>query len=191
MMYRIGKFICSIVLFLLYRIKVEGLDNLPGNGGVILCANHRSLWDPVLMGCSVGRKVRFMAKEELFKVPVLGMLIRSLGAFPVKRGKADIESIKTALTLLKEGNVLGMFPEGTRVRKGRKSDAKAGAALIAVKSGVPIVPMAISGSYRFFSKLKIKIGEPFELGAEDRKHSIAELKDMSEGIMAKIRSLVE
>lgn len=189
MIYRIGKVICFVIICLLYRVKAEGLDNLPHSGGVILCANHRSFWDPVLMGCFVNRKVRFMAKEELFKVPVLGTLIRLLGAFPVKRGKGDIESIKTAVMLLNEGNVLGIFPEGTRVRKGGKSDAKAGVALIAVKSGVPIVPMAISGSYRFFSRMKITIGEPFKFNIEDRKHSVSELKNMSEGIMAKIRSL--
>lgn len=135
-----------------------------------------------------------MAKEELFKIPLLGGIIRQLGAFPVKRGKGDIESIKTAIKLVRDGHILGIFPEGTRTaKKGAGTvKAKAGAALIAVKAEAPVIPVAIKGSYKLFSKVKIIFGKPYRLDtAGETKPSGSDLTDMSQDIMDRIYNLLE
>jgi len=161
------KLVRSLILFLgkfLYRLEVTGLENIPAEGGVILCSNHPWTFDMFFIACKVKRLVHYMAKEELFKNPILAYILTKLGAFPVKRGTGDINSIRTALKILKEGKILGILPEGTRTGFNtlRKVKPKAGAALIAVKANVPIVPAAISGDYRkLFSKVKVKFENHF------------------------------
>jgi|LSQX01.3.fsa_nt_gb 1-acyl-sn-glycerol-3-phosphate acyltransferase len=192
------KIVRLFMLFLgkfFYRLEVTGLDNIPEKGGVILCSNHPGTFDMFFIACKVKRLVHYMAKEELFKNPILAYILSKLGAFPVKRGTADINSIKTALKLLKEGKILGILPEGTRTgfNTKRKIRPKAGAALIAVKANVPIVPAAISGDYRkLFSKVKVKFGKPFYINSEpDKKYTKDELEKISMSIMDKVYSLLE
>lgn len=103
-----------MIYAVLFPLKTIGRENIPEEGGVLLCGNHTSLLDPMTMGIKLKRKVNYMAKAELFNIPVLGQLVRQLGAFPVKRGGVSKESIKTALNLLRSGQVMGIFPEGTR-----------------------------------------------------------------------------
>ena len=192
------KLVRSLILFLgkfLYRLEVTGLENIPAEGGVILCSNHPWTFDMFFIACKVKRLVHYMAKEELFKNPILAYILTKLGAFPVKRGTGDINSIRTALKILKEGKILGILPEGTRTGFNtlRKVKPKAGAALIAVKANVPIVPAAISGDYRkLFSKVKVKFGKPFYINSDaDKKYTKEELEEISRGIMDKVYSLLE
>jgi len=147
-------------MFLLFRIRVEGLENFPMEGKTIVYANHISWLDPVIIGCVLPRQVFFMAKAELFKIPLLRTVIRYLGAFPVNRGSADLSAIKHSLQVLNEGKVFGIFPEGTRNKTGFLQSFSHGIASIAHKSRAKVLPVAIVGQYRLFRPMTIKIGKP-------------------------------
>lgn len=191
-MYGLAKGLFSLLFALLFfGWRVEGRDNLPAEGGAILCSNHISWWDPPLVGCVVKRRVHFMAKEELFKIPILGSILPALGAFPVRRGTPDRSAIRQALRVLKDGQVLGIFPEGTRSKTGRLQKAEPGTALLAIKSQAPLVPVAILGPYRLFRPIRVRIGAPFTVEEfYDQRLSSEVLGPASEKIMAKIAELM-
>lgn len=162
-LYRVARAFLRVLLwFKGYRI--EGKEKFPVQGPVIIAANHLSLWDPVVVGCALDRTVYYMAKGELFDIPFLGWLLRNLKAFPVKRGQGDIAAIRKAIAVLKEGNVLGVFPEGTRSKSGEIQEAMAGIALIMEKSKAPVVPIKVFGTGIQDSKkrgsFKVIIGNP-------------------------------
>ncbi len=136
----------------LFRGKTKGISNLPKTGGVVVVSNHGSHLDPPILGHALGRPVAFMAKSELFKVPILSLIISACGAYPVKRGAGDREAIRNASNRLIEGWATGVFLDGTRQENGRVNDPKAGAALLAAKTGSPILPVAIVNSHRAFPK---------------------------------------
>jgi 1-acyl-sn-glycerol-3-phosphate acyltransferase len=154
----------------LFRLRVTGRENIPAEGGVVLAANHNSNFDPWPLGIGLfpDRFLRFMGKSELFWFP-LGALIGAAGAFPVRRGQADLEAIETAVELCRQGHAVVMFPEGTRRKKGlaKKREAKAhtGAARIALEAGVPLVPAAIKGTDRLarLARLSVVYGPPMQL----------------------------
>jgi len=158
------------VTTLLYRLKATGLENLPRDGGYVLAANHTSNFDPWPLGMPLfpNRQLHFMAKAELFN-PVLGPLLRAGGAFPVRRGLGDMEALETAAELCRRGNVVAMFPEGTRRTKGlrRKFEhrPRPGSARIALLAGVPLVPAAIKGTdaLRRLQRLGVAYGAPIPL----------------------------
>jgi len=191
-MYGLAKGLFSLLFALLFLgWRVEGRDNLPAEGGAILCSNHISWWDPPLVGCVVKRRVHFMAKEELFKIPILGSILPALGAFPVRRGTPDRSAIRQALQVLKDGQVLGIFPEGTRSKTGHLQKAEPGTALLAIKSQAPLVPVAILGPYRLFRPIRVRIGAPFTVEEfYDQRLSSEVLGPASEKIMAKIAELM-
>ncbi|NMB45696.1 MAG: 1-acyl-sn-glycerol-3-phosphate acyltransferase [Firmicutes bacterium] len=144
---------------LIFRVRIEGNLHIPREGAVVLAANHRSLWDPVFVTLASRRPVHFMAKEELFRVPVLGFLLPYLNAFPVRRGQSDRKAIRQALSVLNDGSVLGIFVEGTR-NKDQTSNVlplKHGAAMLASRSEASIVPVAIQ---RIKRRITIKVGQP-------------------------------
>lgn len=163
MFYQIAKAVLRILYKILFRMSVEGQENVPKQGAVILCANHSSNFDPVTMAIYNQRSVCYMAKKELFENKFLCLLIRQLYAFPVDRSTADMKAFKNAVKLLKEEKVIGMFAQGTRVKEGEEKAAKAGVALFAIKGKAPVVPVAISGSCKPFSKMKIVYGKPLYL----------------------------
>lgn len=169
-----------------FRLETIGLENIPAEGPVILCSNHKSNWDPPTVATYIQRKVRFMAKAELFEVPVLGALIGRLGAFPVKRGGISKESVKLTLQLLEQGQVLLIFPEGTR--KNTSGIGKRGAATFALKANASVVPVAVVGDYKFLGKMKIIYGQPMKFQAGG-KISTEQLEEVTEQIMQRIRSL--
>ena len=162
----IGVFSWPLVR-LLFRYRARGLEHLPRAGGYVLAANHSSNFDPWVLGMALfpRRFLRFMAKSELFWFP-LGPFIAGAGAFKVRRGQRDLEAIRTAQELAREGHVIAMFPEGTRRRKGlrkkRQAEAHSGAARIALGADVPLVPAAIGGtaSLRRLAPLRVVYGEP-------------------------------
>lgn len=152
MLYPILKFILGIAFKLFYRITVTGLDNVPAEGPVILVANHASILDPLVLGVALKRRIVFMGKAELFRIPVLRTLIRALGAFPVRRGQVDREAWMTAIATLEGGKVLGIFPEGTRTEDGSIGEAHSGAARLALRTGAVVVPVGIQGTYSALKK---------------------------------------
>lgn len=158
MFFWIARFVMWIGMHVLYRCKVSGVENIPEEGGFVLCANHIHAMDPVMLAVSVKRRLYFMAKKELFEHWFTGPFLRSLGAFPVDRQTTDMRSYRHALDILRDGKGLLVFSQGTRMKE--LSDMKGGAALFSLKTDAPIVPVGISGTYKRFSSVHIKIGKP-------------------------------
>ena len=158
-----------LLVYIWYRsiffVKVYGRENLP-EGGVMVCANHSSLQDPVLAALAVGagNKLRFMAKEELFKNRFFRWLITSLGAFPINRSANDIAAMRKSVEILKAGNKLLIFPEGHRVREGEQdsANAKAGYHMLAVMADISVVPLYITRRKRVFRRISLVFGQPFK-----------------------------
>ncbi|TMU86741.1 1-acyl-sn-glycerol-3-phosphate acyltransferase [Bacillus sp. BHET2] len=176
------------ILSPLYRIEVKGLEHFPEDGGVLLCTNHIDNLDPPVVGISAPRPVSFMAKEELFNLPVLGKLLPDLRAFPVKRGMSDREALRKGLQVLKQGDVLGLFPEGTRSKTGKIGKGLAGAGFFALRSDAYVVPCAIIGPYKPFKKLKVVFGPPIQMdGIREQKLNAEKTTEI---IMQHIENLI-
>jgi len=168
--YRLISYLLVFPVYrLLFRGRTLGNRNVPMDGAVVVVANHGSHLDPPLLGHALGRPVAFMAKAELFKVPLLGPIIRACGAYPVARGASDREAIRTATDRLLEGWAIGVFIDGTRQGDGRVNNPQAGAALLAARSGAPLLPVAIINSHRALGPgksgirlvpIQIRIGTP-------------------------------
>lgn len=195
MFYKVLRFVLQIIFGILFRPQIIGRENVPMDGGMIMAANHLSNWDPPMVGTYMPRPVAYMAKEELFKPAIAGAVIRSLYAFPVRRGAADRGAIKAALGILKQGLCLGVFPEGHRSKTGRMGKAESGVALLAAMGKVPVVPTAIVNTNRIFHKgsilpqVKIIYGEPMYFqGKHNDKEALAEFAN---SIMAKIQDLLD
>lgn len=165
MVYDIARITVKLILQVLFWIEVKGVDRVPRHGAVLICSNHISNWDPTVLGCFMPRRMAFMAKEELFRRPLLGWLMHSLHAFPIKRGTGDRGAIRVALELLSHGQALVMFPEGTRQKDGSKliRSLERGIGLLAVRSEAMIQPVIIQGPYRIFHRTRVTFGEPFAI----------------------------
>jgi 1-acyl-sn-glycerol-3-phosphate acyltransferase len=149
LLWRYLQIVARIGTTLMFDLKVWGEKNVPRTGGVLLLANHQSYLDPVLVGVRLYRPIAFMAKSELFEgSKFFKWLIESLHAFPVKQNSADVGAIKQAIAKLQEGNVLNIYPEGTRTETGEIGPIQAGVALVLKRANVPIVPVVIDGSFR-------------------------------------------
>jgi 1-acyl-sn-glycerol-3-phosphate acyltransferase len=146
--YSAARFFANAFLGFISGREVRGAESIPRSGGLIVASNHISFWDPPLVGAALPREAYFLAKEELFSNPVLGPVIRSVNAIPIRRGAADLSGLTRAMETLKGGGALLMFPEGSRMRDGELHPARPGVGLIAVQADVPIVPCYISGSNR-------------------------------------------
>lgn len=187
-LYFIGKKICTVILKPLYRVQTVGKENFPKDGGVLICSNHINNFDPPVVGFTCPRTIHFMAKEELFHVPILKQLLPTINVFPVKRGLSDKKAIRTGLTLLKEGKVLGLFPEGTRSKTGEIGKGLAGAGFFALRTDAKIVPCAIIGPYKPFRQVKVVYGQPIDFSEYREKRISAE--EATEIIMNEIRLLI-
>jgi 1-acyl-sn-glycerol-3-phosphate acyltransferase len=166
--YRLAKVFLTTLFQVTNRFRVSGLHNIPAQGPLIVASNHISNWDPLVLGAAASRQLHYIAKEELFRIPILGLLFRAWGAFPVRRGRSDREAISRSLTILESGRVLGIFVEGTRNRGNPEQMLKpqSGVAMLAMKSGVPIVPALIlesRGIMRGFRRLQVIFGPPIQL----------------------------
>lgn len=175
LLYRILQPIVRWLIRIYHRARVEGLERVPLEGPLILVGNHLSLLDPFYIGAFFPRKIRFMAKKESFRHPVARFFLNQFRAFPVDRGKADLTSLKTALGVLRDGEVLGMFPEGGRRETAPMRELKQGAAYLALKTGTPIIPVYIEGTDRSLPRnakwirphrIRIVVGECIKLGVD-------------------------
>ena len=158
--YGFAKVIACNALNWFFKVRIEGKENIPPEGGYILCANHRSYADPVFVGGATPHQLHFLAKAALFKNPSFSFLIRPLVAFPIERGKGDTTAIETAIGLLKSGKAMVMFPEGTRSKDGKPLRAKSGVAMLAYQTGADILPMSIS----FGKRLHFRCGVTIRIG---------------------------
>ena len=196
----IYKLVSQLVVFPVYKFvfrgQLLGEENIPQNVSFIMVANHGSLLDPPLLGHALGRNISFMAKAELFKIPFLGFIIKACGAYPVKRGIADKNTIKTACKKLSNDNSIGIFIDGTRQKNGRVNKPKQGAALLAFKNQKLLLPVAIVNSHRLirfkffiplFSKIVIKVGKPVQPPQSSSKD---DLNSLTMHLQANINNLI-
>ncbi|MFN3285815.1 MAG: lysophospholipid acyltransferase family protein [bacterium] len=195
--YAASKLVVRAVVRGVFRMEVTGSEHEPAEGPYLAVSNHWSALDPPVLGAALRRKVHFMAKQELFEIPLLRSWMRCIGTFPVRRGEPDRQAIRTALQVLERGGVVGMFPEGTRNPRGYLLPAEPGAAFLALKARVPILPVAILGTLEILpkgawlprpGKIRVRIGPPFRVddlaGAPDR------LQRASDRIMGAIAELM-
>lgn len=189
MLYRFCRFIVRTLFVVLYRLEARGISNIPLDGPVILCSNHKSLQDPITLGAWVPRKVHYMAKAELFRIPLFGPLIKAVGAFPVKRGGVSKEAIRTAINLLQQGQVMGIFPEGTRNES--LGMGKRGAVSMAIRAKAFVVPVALVGDYRIFRKMVAVYGAPIDMRPYAEEGTAESMEAATDLIMSRIRYMLE
>lgn len=172
------------IVLLFHPADVKGLENLPDEP-VLLCANHSSLWDPILMVITLSQhtRLRIMAKKQLFRIPIVGSFITKMGAFPVDRGHSDIGAVKTSIQSLKEGFHLLIFPEGTRVKEPKSVAVKGGAAMIAIRSGVKMLPVFIGTKKSAFHRVPIIFGKPYAPVYTGRKGTAEEYQANADEVM--------
>ncbi|MBN1419703.1 MAG: 1-acyl-sn-glycerol-3-phosphate acyltransferase [Planctomycetes bacterium] len=176
--YRICRWLCRVATVLPFDLRAYGIENVPASGGAIIVSNHQSYVDPVLIGVVLPRRLSFVAREGLFRVPLLGALLRGLGARPVDRTAASRSTLAAAVEIVGAGGLLTIFPEGSRSRDGRIGTFQRGFAFVAARSGAPVIPAAVRGAYeawprtRFFprpGRLRVAFGEPlrYDSGRSD------------------------
>jgi len=196
--YTFVRAIVSLPTLLIYRVRAIGVKNVPRNGALILAPNHFSQMDHFFVGLYLlRRKVRFMAKSQMFGPPVLTYIYKHGGVFPVRRGHHDEKSIETALTILGQGEMLLVYAEGGRSRSGKLKEVKPGIGRIALESGAPVVPVAIHGSAKVrrwkrlsFPKITVQFGEPLSFRTEaapDRERQL----EVANEIFAPVREMYE
>ncbi len=185
MFFRLAQAVLRPLIYLYFLLRVGGRENFPKSGPYIIVGNHRKLIDPVVAAIVCHRAVRFLAKAELFDIPVLRRVLLWIRVIPLKRGSADVRAIREALNTLKGGGVVGLFPEGTRVKDEvlELTAIKGGVALIALKAGVDVVPLYNAGPYRVFSRMRVRVGRPVSLAKfAGRKLDAAAIDEASEMI---------
>lgn len=184
------KFIFKIITIIIYRPKVIGAENIPKDGNAIICANHVHFWDSVVIIVMLKRKVNVLAKEELFKPKFNKWFAGVIGAYPVKRGSADLGAVKTSLKLMENKELLLIFPEGTRngIAKGKK--VKKGSVMIAATSESPIIPIGIQGSFKPFTKVTLNIGKPIYYSEyKEETKDKAKMEELAQELMCEIIKL--
>ena len=181
------SFVVNLFLNVSFKIKINGVENVPSEGGIVLCANHLSNFDPVVLKLRFPRNINFMAKKELFSNIFLSYILKKFDAFEVDRAKNDLNAYRTAMNILKSSKVLGIFIQGTR--KTDIDTAKNGAAMFAVKSGTPVVPVGIKASYKFFSEININIGQPIYFNEINKTSKLD--KETLESITQKISDAIK
>ena len=200
MLYWIGKSLSAIICKSFGRWKVIGRENIPKKGGVLVCANHVSYIDPPALGAGTTRQLHFMAKLELFQIPIIGLFIKGLGAFPVKRGTADRGALKKAVEYLQAGKAVAMFPEGQRSLEGELLPAEPGVGMIVLRSKAPVIPVALVNTEKllpphssFFkcSNVKVIYGKPIQLDDLYEQSGREAVEEVGKRIMAAIGEMLE
>ena len=189
-LYKFVRGLARVIFKLIYRIRVHGKENIPGDGRLIIGANHSHVLDPVVLALAIPREISFMGKKELFENKFLNYIFTNIGAFPVDRDGTDIKAVKNSLRVLQNDGVLGIFPEGTRVTGYDEDNAKAGMAMISLRAKSVILPVYIESSYRIFSRIDVYIGEPIDLSEHyGERLSSEEYSKISKDILKKIYTI--
>ena len=170
--------------------RAVGRENVP-EGSAVMCGNHTTLGDPVYVVCALGSRCQthVMAKDEIMKWPVVGWLLRKAGIIGVKRGKADVAAVKESMRVLRNGEKLLLFPEGTRVKEGEVSEAHTGAAMFATRTGAPILPIYIQPEKRLFRRTTVIFGRPYQPEFAGRKATPEDYQRIADDTMRRIREL--
>ena len=195
--YTLARIILTIPTILIYRVRAIGVENVPKDGPLVLAPNHFSQMDHFFVGVYLKRKIRFMAKSQLFGPRVLTYIYKHGGVFPVRRGHHDEEAIETARILVEQGEMLLVYAEGGRSRSGELGDPKPGIGRIALETGAPIVPVALHGSERvrgwkrlLFPKITIQFGEPLSFPVETEPSRERQLEAATE-VFDEVREMYE
>jgi 1-acyl-sn-glycerol-3-phosphate acyltransferase len=184
--YKFVKITVGIIFHTLYRVKIIGAENVPRTGGIIVAPNHISNLDPPLLGSLFPRDdLYFLAKDELFHVPIFGFVIKNLKAFPIRRGEGDVYALKTSINLLDSGNCLLVFPEGTRKKQNKNSTPKKGIGLLAKKSKAVVLPVKIINTNKWFifKKIYLIYGKPLDV------RNIEDYSEISSYIISTIKNI--
>ncbi|MGB6370283.1 MAG: lysophospholipid acyltransferase family protein [Atribacterota bacterium] len=190
MFYSIARAIAWVILKIFWQMKVEGFENIPKEGAVIIASNHVSYLDPAVLAASLNRKIYFITKKEVFKNGFVSFILKNLNAISVDRGNADILAFKKAINILREEKVLGIFPEGTRSSNGELQELKLGTIKIAMKTEVPILPVGIIGTHKIYPrgikfpilfkhKIIVKYGAPQYLNKLKSKDKIYQKEELN------------
>lgn len=180
-------FLIRMFCYIVFRVGKIGKENVPRTGAYIMCANHTSNWDPPIIVACTNRKMHIMAKAELFKNKFICWFAEKCWVFPVKRGGKDIESMKHSLKVLKDGEMLMLFPEGTRNGMNKNGKAQNGAAFMALRTGVPVIPVGIIGDMKPFHKVTLNYGKPLDFSEyKSSKPEKEVLEKVSQEIMDNI-----
>ena len=186
----IVKPICFIIDMILFRVKIDGIENIPKNQACIVCGNHVHALDAPVLLARTNKKIRFMAKQELWKSPAFRFMAFIYQVFPVKRDRKDTDAVKTSLKILKNKEILGIYPEGTRNGMARGIKPKKGAVNLAIRADVPIIPFGIKGNFKPFRKVIYKFGEPiFYSEYKDRAKDKEFIEELTMNLMGKIVEL--
>ncbi|MGD0388834.1 MAG: lysophospholipid acyltransferase family protein [Tepidisphaeraceae bacterium] len=195
--WKLLQIIARVGTTVLFDLKTYGSRNVPKSGGVLLVANHQSYLDPVLVAVHLDRPVSYLAKSELFENPYFAWFIRSLHAFPVRQGEGDVGAVREMIRLLEKGNVLNVFPEGSRTETGEIAPLEKGVALVIRKAGVPVVPVAIDGSFAAWPKdamifhphpVRVRYGKPIDFHGKKGQEIICTLETELRSLMAELRA---
>lgn len=185
--YSVLRPVFTLLFRTFWRLRIVGAEHVPREGAAVVVSNHLSMIDPFVVSYGANRLVSFMAKEELFGVPFVGLLIRKLGGFPVDRARKDATSMRVALSVLKGGELLGMFPEGTRSATGEMMELRTGAVRLASKTGTPIIPAAVINTQNALpmgklprpARIEVHYGPPFSISELYEKHEKGEATQMA------------
>lgn len=197
--YQFWKWVLMAICKAAFRLRFEGREHEPRTGPFLVAANHASVLDPPIVGMGLRHQSAYMAKDDLFRVPILGPWLRSIGSFPVRRGTPDRSAIRRSLEVLEGGGVLVIFPEGTRSRDGRLRDPEPGAAMIALRTGVPVLPAAVVHSHRIlpkgakwprFGQVIVRYGPPVAVPKIEGRLDHATMELWGQRIMAEIERLL-
>lgn len=184
---KIIKFILKLLILIVYRPKIVGLENIEEGKAALICPNHVHALDSAVIVLTNKRKINILAKEELFKNGFVRWLADIFGVYPVKRQNKSMETMKISLKLLKNNELLMIFPEGTRNGMAKGIKAKDGAVKLAIRAGVPIIPVGVQGNFKFFRKIKINIGKPIYYNVSKEETNNKEILDkLTEELMTEI-----
>lgn len=200
MLYAVLRLATMLVCRLLFRLEARGAENVPKTGPVMVVTNHSSVLDPPVVGAMAPRQLHFLAKAELFRIPLFGRLIHALHARPIRRGAADPSALRAALRVLEGGGALLVFPEATRQPEGRLGEGRPGAGMLAMLSGAPVVPAYVSGTGRAWpkgrmlprpAKVRVHFGKPMHFDWRPERDRKTQYAAASHGMMAAIAALKE
>ena len=161
--YTVVRNVIKVLCMVLFPMKVVGADKVPSEGPVLLCCNHVSFMDAVYLACALKRRVTYLAKKELFENKFMNWALRNLGMVPVDRGASDIQAMRTCMDVLKEGRMLGIFPQGHRYKEDDHRELQNGAAMMALRARPVVIPVHVSAAAKLFRKVTVRVGDPIDL----------------------------